>query len=311
MMTGKEHMPAGARRCYVNPLVLVTNESAGGTADEAVAAALSVLSAQADVRREVCAEPGDLDGVLDGLGDGEILVVAGGDGSVHTAVAALRRRGTLDAGRPLGLVPLGTGNDLARTLGVPLDPADAARALLTGAARALDHVVDDEDGVVVNAVHLGIGAEAAAKAAALKDRLGAAAYTAGSLAAGVRPGGWSLHVEVDGATVPVDDEVLMVGVANGRSIGGGAELAPDASPDDGLLDVVVATSTGTLARLGFATSLRAGTHVERDDVLVVRGRSVTVTGEGFPVNADGELYGPVSSRTWTVHPAAWSVFVPR
>ena len=81
----------------MNPLVVVTNESAGGTAEEAVAAALSVLSAQTDVRREVCAEPGDLDGVLDGLGDGEILVVAGGDGSVHTAVAALHRRGS--AGR--------------------------------------------------------------------------------------------------------------------------------------------------------------------------------------------------------------------
>ena len=103
----------------------------------------------------------------------------------------------------------------------------------------------------------------------------------------------------------------MVGVANGRTIGGGAELAPDASPDDGLLDVVVVTSTGPLARLGFATSLRNGDHVERDDVLVVRGRSVTVSGEEFPVNADGELYGPVSSRTWTVRPAAWSVIVPR
>ncbi len=295
----------------MNPLVVVTNESAGGTAAEAVDAALSVLSAQTDVRREVCAEPGDLDGVLDGLRDGEILVVAGGDGSVHTAVAALHRRGTLAAGRPLGLVPLGTGNDLARTLGIPLDPADAAQVVLAGAARALDLVVDDEDGVVVNAVHLGIGAEAAEKAGALKDRLGAAAYAVGSVAAGVRPGGWSLRVEVDGAIVHVDDDVLMVGVANGRTIGGGAELAPDASPDDGLVDVVIATSTGPLARLGFATSLREGDHVERDDVLVVRGQSVTVTGEEFPVNADGELYGPVSSRTWTVRPAAWSVLVPR
>jgi YegS/Rv2252/BmrU family lipid kinase len=311
MMTGSRYKPIGARRCYVKPLVVVTNESAGGTAEEAVGAALSVLSARTDVRREVCAEPGDLDGVLDGLGDGEILVVAGGDGSVHTAVAALHRRGRLAADRPLGLVPLGTGNDLARTLGIPLDPADAARALLAGTARALDLVVDDGDGVVVNAVHLGIGAEAAAKAGAFKDRLGAAAYAVGSVAAGVRPGGWSLHVEVDGTTVHVDGEVLMVGVANGRTIGGGAELAPDASPDDGLLDVVVATSTGPLARLGFATSLREGDHVERDDVLVVRGRSVTVSGDEFPVNADGELYGPVSSRTWTIRPRSWAVLAPR
>ena len=53
-------------------------------------------------------------------------------------------------------------------------------------------------------------------------------------------------------------------------------------------------------------ALRDGEHVERDDVLVVRGRSVTVTGDPFPLNADGELDGPVSARTWTVRPAAWS-----
>ena len=91
----------------------------------------------------------------------------------------------------------------------------------------------------------------------------------------------------------------MVAVANGRTIGGGAELAPGAEPDDGLLDVVVATSTGPLARLGFAVALREGEHVERDDVLVVQGREVTVTGDPFPLNADGELDGPVTSRTWT------------
>ena len=85
----------------------------------------------------------------------------------------------------------------------------------------------------------------------------------------------------------------MVAVANGRTIGGGAELAPDAEPDDGLLDVVVATSTGPLARLGFGVALREGEHVERDDVLTGCGTQVTVTGEPFPLNADGELDGPV------------------
>jgi diacylglycerol kinase family enzyme len=229
---------------------------------------------------------------------------------VHTAVETLLRRGELSPDRPLGLVPLGTGNDLARTLGIPLDPAEAARALLTGRPRRLDLVVDDAGGVVVNAVHLGIGAEAAEKAAALKDRLGKAAYAVGSVAAGVREAGWRLRVEVDGSPVPVDREVLMVAVANGRTIGGGALLAPDALPDDGLVDVVVATSTGPLARLGFAVALRDGEHVERDDVTVVRGRTVTVSGDPFPLNADGELAGPVSARTWTVRPAAWALVVP-
>jgi YegS/Rv2252/BmrU family lipid kinase len=293
----------------VNPLLVVTNEAAGGTADEQVDAALTVLRSATDVRREVCREPDDLGRVLDGLGE-RTLVVVGGDGSVHTAVATLLSRGELSADRPIGLIPLGTGNDLARTLGIPLDPAAAARALLAGRSRPLDLVVDDAGGVVVNAVHLGVGAEAAEKASALKDRLGRAAYAVGSVAAGAGATGWHLQVVVDGVPVDVDREVLMVAVANGRTIGGGAPLAPDASPDDGLADVVVATSTGPLARLGFAVALRDGEHVERDDVLVVRGRSVTVTGDPFPLNADGELDGPVTARTWTVRPAAWSLLAP-
>ncbi len=84
----------------------------------------------------------------------------------------------------------------------------------------------------------------------------------------------------------------MVGVANGRTIGGGAPLAPDAEPDDGLLDVVVATSTGPLARLRFGVALREGEHVDRDDVLVIRGRSVTVTGDAFPGERRRRAGGP-------------------
>ena len=293
----------------MNPLLVVTNAAAGGTTDEQVDAALAVLREASEVRRVVCAEPGDLEAVLDDL-DERTLVVVGGDGSLHAAVATLQARGELTPDRPLGLIPLGTGNDLARTLGVPLSPAEAARAFLAGQPRRLDLVLDDTGGVVVNVVHLGVGAEAAQKATALKDRLGKAAYAVGSVAAGAAASGWHLEVTVDDEVVHVAGEALMVAVANGRTIGGGAEIAPAAVPDDGWVDVVVATSTGPLARLGFAVALREGEHVERDDVTVVRARRVTVAGDPFPVNADGELQGPLSRRTWTVLPSAWSVVTP-
>jgi YegS/Rv2252/BmrU family lipid kinase len=296
-------------RGYVRRLLAVTNASAGSTDDERVDAALAVLRGGADVRVEGCAAPGDLDRLLDSR-DGRTVVLMGGDGSVHSAVATLLRRNELSPDVPLGLVPLGTGNDLARTLGIPLDPAEAARTLLEGRPRALDLVVDDADGVVVNAVHLGVGAEAAERATGLKDRLGKAAYPVGSVLAAAGATGWHLRVQVDGEPVETDGPVLMVAVANGRTIGGGAELAPYAEPDDGLLDVVVATSTGPLARLGFGVALKDGEHVERDDVTTLRGRTVTVTGDPYPVNADGELDGPVTSRTWTVRPGAWSLVVP-
>lgn len=290
-------------------LLVVTNAAAGSTDDERVDSALAVLRESSDVRVESCSDPDDLGRILAGRG-GRTPVLMGGDGSVHTAVAALRGRGELSADLPLGLIPLGTGNDLARTLGIPLDPAEAARALLTARPRALDLIVDDAGGLVVNVVHLGVGAEAAERAGALKDKLGKAAYAVGGVLAGATTTGWGLRVEVDGAALETDGPVLMVGIANGRTIGGGAELAPDAIPDDGLLDVVVATSTGPLARLGFGVAMREGEHVERDDVLSARGRTVTVSGEAFPLNADGELDGPVSARTWTVEPAAWSLLVP-
>ena len=289
-------------------LLVVTNASAGSTDDDRVDEALAVLRASTDVRVESCAGPDDLDALLERR-DTDTVVLMGGDGSVHTAVRTLRRRGEL-ADVTLGLIPMGTGNDLARTLGIPLEPADAARALLASAPRRLDLIVDDADGVVVNVVHLGVGAEAAARAAALKGGLGATAYAVGGVVAGATATGWTVEVVVDDRPLELDGPVLMVAVANGRTIGGGASLAPDAVPDDGLLDVVVATSTGPLARLGFGVALRDGDHVERDDVVSARGTSVTVRGEAFPVNADGELSEPVPARTWTVQPGAWSLLAP-
>ena len=163
-----------------------------------VDAALTVLRSATDVRREVCRRARTT-----WAGCWTASVSAPWSWSAATAPCTRRSRrcsrgASCRPDRPLGLIPLGTGNDLARTLGIPLDPAAAARALLAGRPRPLDLVVDDAGGVVVNAVHLGVGAEAAEKASALKDRLGRAAYAVGSVAAGAGATGWHLQVVVDG-----------------------------------------------------------------------------------------------------------------
>ena len=300
-------------------LLVVVNQDAGTTDDDAVDSALTTLREGADVRVAATADEDELLAAVTAR-EGRRVVVIGGDGSVHATVRALDRAGVLDPREPLGVIPRGTGNDLARTLGLPLDAAEAADVVLTGAARPLDLVRDERGGVVVNAVHVGVGAEAGAEAARFKDRLGTAAFPLGAAIAGVTGSGSPLRVEVDGQVAAHGSEgwtadgrtdVLMLAVCTGRTIGGGTPLAPDALPDDGLAEVVVCTATGPVARAAFAAALLTGRHVDRDDVLVTRGRQVTFTGPPVDLNADGELESGVTSRTWHVGRHAWSVLVPR
>jgi len=289
--------------------LLLASAKAGSTEQEAVDAARSVLAAAGPVELVETATPEELDAALDRL-DGRTLVVAGGDGSLHLTVSRLRERGELGQVR-LGLVPLGTGNDLARSLDLPLDPGDAAKVVLTASPRPLDLLVDDVGGVVINAVHVGVGADAAAQAGRLKARLGVLAFPLGALTAGLRMTGWRLRVEVDGAIVgDTHRRSLMVAVLNGPGIGGGTALVPHAEPDDGKLDVLVSYASGPLARVRFGAALSAGTHLQDRAVRVARGTTVTISGELVGVNADGEVGEQIRRRTWHVEAGAWSLLRP-
>ena len=289
--------------------LLLASSHAGSTEDDAIEAARAVLAEAGPVDVVSTGTPEELDRALDACGSRR-LVVAGGDGSLHLAVTRLRARGEL-AERPIALVPLGTGNDLARALDLPLDAADAARLVLTGRHQPMDLLVDDVGGVVVNAVHVGVGAEAAMSAGRLKPLIGLLAYPLGAVFAGMRSSGWNLRVEVDGQVLADGRaRALMVGIGNGPGIGGGTQLLPHAVPDDGQLDVVVSFATGPLARMRYGAALKAGTHLETPHVRSARGRSVTIRGDLVGVNADGEVGDEVTRRTWTVEPGAWSLLRP-
>ncbi|MGA8211897.1 MAG: diacylglycerol kinase family protein, partial [Nocardioidaceae bacterium] len=223
---------------------------------------------------------------------------------------ALHRRHEL-ADTVLGLVPLGTGNDFARGVGIPLDPEQAARVVMAGELRPVDLIVDSLGEVVVNNVHIGVGAEAAKNARPLKKVLGRLGYVVGALRASVRPPYLRLRVQVDDHVVAdFAHPLLMVAVGNGSRVGGGAAITPHADPGDGKLDVMVSFSTSPWAKLSYAARFRLGTHPERDDVLYVRGSSVSVSGQSFWCSADGELYGPEHNRSWRLEPAAFSMRLP-
>lgn len=285
---------------------VIANGAAGTAVRAAVDTALGVLAEHAPARVHHTSSPDDLDEAIQRAA-GHALVVVGGDGSLHCVVARLWDAGAL-ADAPIGLIPLGTGNDFARGIGLPLDPAEAARRVVGGEPAPMDLLVDDTGGIVVNAVHAGLGAMAAERAEGLKARLGPLAYPIGAVVEGVRADGWALSVEVDGAPLDLPGEdVLMVGVGNGPSIGGGTPLFPGARPDDGHLDVVVSCATGRAARLAFGAALRDGTHVGRDDVVAVQGRNVRIWGDAIDYDGDGELDHDVADRTFRLEPGAWSL----
>lgn len=254
-------------------------------------------------------EPGDLDPVLNGV-DGAILVVCGGDGSMHLAVNRLHALGRL-ADTPVALFPAGTGNDLSRTLDLPDGPAEMAELLRADHRRPMDLLDLGDHGVAVNAVHAGIGVDAAERSQGLPDALGALAYPLGALLAGVSAQGFTGDVRVDGRLlVPaVSSRTLMVLVMNGRTIGGGHVFSPQAEVDDGALDVIVCHATGVATRAAFGAAVTRGTHLDRDDVAAARGRTVRITGPELSFNVDGELWldEPITDLTIDVLPEALTV----
>jgi YegS/Rv2252/BmrU family lipid kinase len=246
-------------------------------------------------------DPGDAETLAAELaGEVDVLVVFGGDGTVHEVANGLPVPG---AGGPLvALLPAGTGNDLARAIGMPPDPVAAAGELADARPRSLD-LLDCGPRRAANGVNAGFAAAATeVLSRRVKKLLGPGAYLVGALRAGVNPPTWPARVEVDGRVV--EGEALAVVVGNGGSFGGGRWLIPEADVGDGLLDVLVVpadTSKAELAR-----------HLARDnrlpgDLPRLRGPSVTVVTD-MPCRLDGEPAPTPGSVT--VIPAAWQVLAP-
>ncbi|MPZ95460.1 MAG: diacylglycerol kinase [Propionibacteriales bacterium] len=288
---------------------MITNAEAGGSDDVSLAAALTVLRAVTDVEVARTAHPGELDGVLHRRG-GRRVVVAGGDGSLHAVVAALHRRNELGSAA-VALLPMGTGNDFARGTGIPLDIEAAARLAAHGETRPLDLLVDCVGEVVVNAVHVGVGAEAGRAASSWKRVVGKVGYPIGAVVAGFRTRGLRLHVEADGLVVAdFSRPIVQVAISNGSHVGGGTELAPDATPEDGRADLVVSFANSPTARLGYLLHLVRGVHHQRPDVTSTRAGRVRISGQRFYCNADGDIHGPETDHSWQVETGVLRMVLP-
>lgn len=306
MATPGETPGATADGASTKGWLLLRNEAAGSDDAELVERVARGLEFHAPAEVVATADTDELDAALRSA-DGRVVVVCGGDGSVQLAVERARTLGLLDD-LVFGVVPLGTGNDLAGNLGLPDHPAEAVAHLVQATPTAIDLLVTEDDRVVVNAVHVGIGVRAAERSTDLKASFGKLAYPLGALTAGVAAEGLALQVELDGTRIDLDQPSLMVVVSNGCTIGGGHAVVPHAEVDDGRLDVVVVHAVDPGPRVAFATALLRGTHLDRDDVVVGSGREVRISGDDLAHNRDGELEETSSeARTYRVEPGAWKL----
>ncbi len=230
---------------------------------------------------------------------GDVVVAVGGDGMLSSVAGAIA-----SARGVLGIVPSGRGNDFARMLGLPSAPGEVARVLLAGAPQDVD-VVETGRRVVLGSVYAGVDSLASEIVDRSQRLPRAVQYPYAAVRSVLAFTPTRFTVEVDGERI--EEEAYTVVVANSGYYGAGMHVAPDASVTDGLLDVVVVRAASRMRLIRSMPRLYAGTHVELDDVRVLRGTRVHVR-SADPVTAygDGERLGPLPV-TATVRPAALRV----
>jgi len=232
----------------------------------------------------------------------DLAIIGGGDGTLNAAAAGL-----VYTGLPLGVLPLGTANDFARTLGLPLDPVKAAETIAAGGEQPVD--LGEVNGhLFFNVASIGFSAELAGELTEhAKKRWGTLGYAIVAARILMRSRLFTAHVDHDGTTEEIRS--MQISVGNGRHYGGGMTVEESATADDGWLDLYSLEVDHWWRLLRLLPSLRAGTHGQWDDVRAFKTTEVTIrTSRPRPVNTDGEL------STWTparfrIRPKAVKVFV--
>lgn len=265
---------------------------------------LEVLLPLGKLATHTIGKDGDLAERVKKLGDElERLVIGGGDGTLNNALPV-----ALQAGVPVGVLPIGTANDFARALQLPRNPVAAAEVIAAGFTSHVDvGLVNGRH--FLNAVGIGLGPELTRKMdRQQKKRLGVLAYLENLIQVlGGRKRRW--------ARIVVDDHetrlpFLQVTVANGRHYGGGMTVCQDVEMNDGLLHVLAVRPLKPAEMVLRAFKLRFGTVKDDEKLVYLKGRKVEVhTRRNSEVTADGELVTGTPVRCECL-PRALRVYVP-
>ncbi len=216
----------------------------------------------------------------------DAVVLVSGDGTIHQVVQEMA-----GSGKPLGVIPAGTGNDFARAIGMPLgDPAAAVDRILAGETRAVD-LLKAKDELITTIVASGFDSLVNERANRMRWPKGQARYTVATFAElrTFTPLGYT--VTVDGQVT--ETEAMLVAVGTVPSYGGGLRICEGAAIDDGLLDVTIIKPVSRLMLLRLFPKLSKGTHVPHPDIVQLRGRTVRLESQGVTAYADGEPLGPL------------------
>lgn len=277
---GAKSIPIAARRLRERGITVT--EVAGGSAEESLKLAHTAIREGADA-----------------------LVACGGDGTLHLALQAVAGTDT-----PLGLIPVGTGDDNARTLQIPRnDPAAAADVIADGRTRQIDcghlEVADGTSRYFLGIMSIGFDSEVNERANDMTWPHGQARYLVATVAElrTFKPVPFSMTL--DGKSE--DQTAMLVAIGNGISYGGGMKICPDSVLDDGLLDMTVLGAVSKLKFLRSFPGVFKGTHVEDSSVLQYRFKEAEIDAAGQIAYADGERIGPVPARV-SVKPGAVHVF---
>jgi YegS/Rv2252/BmrU family lipid kinase len=231
------------------------------------------------------------------------LVVAGGDGTASEVVSGLLAAGVAHEAQ-VGVLPMGTGRDLPRTLGIPVDLDAAIEALGRGATRRIDALrltYRDPSGAdrcvySINVTSFGLSGLTVQLVAHAPRALGGSfAFLVGALGSIARFKPVRVRMEADGREI-LDEQIVLVAAANGRYFGGGMQVAPDAKPDDGALDLVVIRAISKLGLLRALPSLYRGRHLSHPAVSVqrvsrLRAEAPDPGGPPVFIDVDGEGLG--------------------
>jgi YegS/Rv2252/BmrU family lipid kinase len=233
----------------------------------------------------------------------DLVIVCGGDGTLNAAA-----RGVLDTGLPLGILPMGTGNDLARTLGLPLDLFAAADVIAADASRTID--IGEVNGhLFFNVASLGLSADLAKKLTKERKRTwGRLIYAFTAIKVLLTARRFEAEIVSRDGTVRV--QTLQIAIGNGKHYAGGMTIEASAAIDDKHLDLY-SLELGAVWKLALmAGDLKAGTHGTWSEVRTVRCTEFDVkTSRPRAINTDGELVTFTPAR-FRVLPDAVTVFAP-